>query len=92
MSFYDNEDFGMPVLCQRCHDIFDLHDGRGSDKWYPGTVICRSCATEEQKEIERDERLSELYDAIEDALWTVGDCSKQLKDLNAPPKRPTTEL
>jgi hypothetical protein len=45
----------MPCPCQHCGEWFDLHDGRGSKLWYPGTVICLECSREEREEIEADE-------------------------------------
>ena len=88
---HENEEFeemDMPTPCQKCNNIFDLNDGYGSEKWFPNTVICESCYKEEEKEIELDERLDELYSQKEDAEWTINDVDKQLTELKMPLKRP----
>jgi hypothetical protein len=76
------DDMEMPTPCQRCGDIFDLNDGRESEKWYPGTVICETCAGEETVEVEQDTFIEALEDELEDAIWTVNDCHKRLKQLS----------
>lgn len=56
MEFIElDEEMEMPCPCQRCGEWFDLHDGRGSKSWYPGTVICRTCSNEEREEMEAEQ-------------------------------------
>jgi hypothetical protein len=76
---YDNQEMEMPTPCQKCGEIFDLLDGAGSEKWFPSTVICKSCSDKEQDEITIDEEVLELRNNISDALWTIKDCVKELK-------------
>ena len=71
----------MPTPCQRCGNWFDLNDGYGSDKWYPNTVICKSCHKEEEAEIERDEEIEELKGQISDAEYTIKNAKERLKEL-----------
>lgn len=61
----------MPTLCQRCGEWFDLNDGYGSKKWYPGIIICESCHHIEEKEIELEEDIEETEELIEDAKHTI---------------------
>jgi peptide subunit release factor 1 (eRF1) len=75
------EEMEMPCLCQHCGKWFDLNDGHGSEKWYPNTVICPTCGREEEAEIERDEEISELKDQIHDAVYTIEDDRRRLKEL-----------
>ena len=74
-----DEDMDMPCPCKKCGKWFDLNDGVGSEKWFPNTVICEQCGKEEEKEIERDEEISDLKVQLEDAVFTVNDCKKSLK-------------
>ena len=55
----------MPTPCQRCGNIFELNDGRASEKWYPNTIICDSCDSEEEDEIQLDDEIEELKTDIE---------------------------
>lgn len=71
----------MPTPCQKCGGWFDLLDGVGSDKWFPGTVICEECGEEESKEVEKDERIEELKNEITDLEWTIEDDKKRLEEL-----------
>lgn len=75
------EEMEMPCPCQKCGEWFDLNDGCRSDKWYPNTVICETCGREEEKEIERDEEIQELKEAINDAEYTIKDSKERLKEL-----------
>ena len=77
----DSEEMECPCPCQQCGDWFDLHDGYGSEKWFPNTVICEPCFREEEKEIERDEEIKELKDSIEDAEVTIRESKARLKEL-----------
>jgi hypothetical protein len=79
----DDEEMEMPCPCQKCGEIFDLHDGRGSDKWFPGTVICTPCSNKEELEIEDDEEIEELERAIEDAEHTLKHSREALEKLKA---------
>ncbi len=71
----------MPCPCQRCGEWFDLNDGVGSDKWYPNTVICASCGRLEEKEIEIDEEIEELKEAISDAEFTKKESEERLIEI-----------
>lgn len=71
----------MPTPCQKCGGWFDLHDGIGSDKWYPNTVICEDCAKIEQQEIETEEEISELKSEIEDAEYTIKSGKERMEEL-----------
>lgn len=78
----------MPCQCQKCNGWFDLHDGVGSDKWVPNTVICEDCANIEQKEIEIEDEIEDLKNEIEDAEYTISsgnarmaELERQLKDI-----------
>lgn len=71
----------MPAHCQKCGGMFDLYDGRGSDKWFPGTVICEKCAAEEEKEIELDEEIIEATTTLDEALYTIREQSNYLLEL-----------
>src|SRR5699024_4415764 len=61
--------FEMPTPCQNCGEFFDLHDGYGSEKWFPNTVICENCHYIEEKEIEEDERWEEINIELSTALF-----------------------
>lgn len=67
----DNEELEMPTPCQKCGNIFDLNDGYGSEKWFPSTIICKSCFNIEEKEIEFDEEIEDLKNQIDDAEITI---------------------
>lgn len=71
-------DFEMPTPCQHCGDIFDLHDGVGSESWYPGTVICEACARIEEREMEILEDIEMCELEIEDAKWQIKHSEKEL--------------
>lgn len=78
----------MPCPCQKCGGWFDLHDGVGSDLWFPDTIICEDCANIEHKEIDIEEEIKELKSEIEDAEYTIttgnarmAELEKQLKDI-----------
>lgn len=72
------EEFEMPTPCQKCGEIFDLNDGTGSVKWFPNTLICRTCGEEEEMEIERDEEIEELKQQIDDANSTIKEARSRL--------------
>jgi len=65
--------FEMPTPCQHCGDIFDLNNGRCSDKWYKNTTICESCWKKEQEEIEEDERWEIANYEVVNALFIFRD-------------------
>ena len=73
----------MPCPCQKCHGWFDLHDGTGSEKWFPDTVICDECAEIERQEIETEEEIKEVKSDIEDAEITIKDSKERLAELEA---------
>lgn len=74
-------DMEMPTSCQNCGKIFDLNNGCGSDKWYPGTVICEQCASIEAWEIQNDEEIENCRNTIADAEWTIKDSTEEMKKL-----------
>lgn len=80
---YENadENMEMPVPCQKCGGWFDLHDGCGSEKWFPNTVICESCSRVEEQEIELEDEISELKSEIEDAEYTIKNGKERLVEL-----------
>lgn len=71
----------MPTPCQKCGGWFDLLDGVGSDKWFPGTVICEQCADVETKEMEVEEEIEEVKNNIEDAELTIKEGKERLVEL-----------
>lgn len=71
----------MPTPCRACGEVFDLLDGYGSDKWYPNTIICKSCFEKEQLEIEKDDEIEELKEQISDAEVTIKDAKQRLAEL-----------
>jgi len=71
----------MPVQCQHCNDMFDLHDGCSSTKWYLNTVICYDCNKLEETEVEKDEEIAELKTKLEDAVFDVNQYCEQLAAL-----------
>ena len=75
-----DEEMEMPCPCQKCGKWFDLNDGYGSEKWFPNTVVCKTCHREEEKEIERDEEIQDLKQELDDAVYTVNNCKKRLKE------------
>lgn len=83
MIFNQNDDveMDMPTPCQNCGRIFELHDGCGSRKWHPGTVICEDCGKEEDEEIALDEEISDLKEAIADAETTIKESKERLMEL-----------
>ena len=68
----------MPCICQYCNDIFDLHDGQRSEKWNTGTVICETCAQEEETEIELDEEIEDLEIELEEAKDAVDEATQDI--------------
>jgi hypothetical protein len=82
MEFIElDEEMEMPCKCQHCGEWFDLHDGSGSQKWYPSTVICSTCHREEEAELEQDEEVQELRDTIEEAEAALSSARKRLQEL-----------
>lgn len=69
MENFDYEPMEMPTPCEHCGTIFDLNDGRCSEKWHPNTTICEKCYEEEELEIEEDERWEEINLEISNALY-----------------------
>lgn len=74
-------EFEMPTPCQKCGSIFELNEGTGSVKWFPNTVICDNCGTEENAEVERDEQIEDLKIRIDDAVQTIKDARSELIEL-----------
>jgi len=71
----------MPTPCQKCGGWFELNEGSGSVKWFPNTVICQKCGEEEKAEIERDEEIQDLKNAIDDAEFTIKESRSRLQEL-----------
>lgn len=69
MENFDYEPMEMPTPCEHCGTIFDLNDGRCSEKWHPNTTICEKCYEEEELEIEEDDRWEEINLEISNALY-----------------------
>lgn len=78
----DTDEMEMPCMC-RCGEWFDLDEGNTSSKDNK-TLICDTCYQEEESENERREQIEDLTSLIEDAVYTIKDCKKQLAELNAP--------
>lgn len=76
---YENEEMEMPTPCTHCGEIFDLNDGFGSEKWYPNTVICKSCYEKEKEEIEDDDHWETINIDLTNALYGL-DKKENLKD------------
>lgn len=79
------EEFGMemPCRCEFCGTCFDLNDGFISEKWSENSMICETCKEEENQEIEREERISELELEIEEVENCLRDWKRELKLLKA---------
>lgn len=75
------EEMDMPTPCQHCGEWFDLNDGCGSEKWYPGTVICVGCREKEKEEIERDEEIEEIKTLLSEAEFDVKEYRGQLREM-----------
>lgn len=60
----DYEDMDMPVVCD-CGQLFDLHDGYGSNK--SNKVICESCHKKEDLE-EQIEELESTISCMEEEI------------------------
>lgn len=80
-----NEEMEMPTPCQRCGEIFDLHDGYTSVRWYPNTVICNDCGWIEESEIEKDEEIVDLKLKLENALFDAKSALEELHEIGAIP-------
>lgn len=65
------EEMDMPTPCQHCGELFDLNDGAPSEKWYPNMAICAKCSTQEDDEIEEDERWETINNEISNALYDL---------------------
>lgn len=78
---YYEKDMEMPVPCQSCGRWFDLTDGCGSEKWYPGTVICNECSDLEEQEIQLDDDIEECNNQISDAEYTIKEKTIELSEL-----------
>lgn len=68
-NFEFDIDMEMPTPCKCCGKIFDLNNGRGSEKWYPDTIICSECHDDEKEEIEEDERWETINSELCNALY-----------------------
>lgn len=75
------EEMEMPTPCQHCGKWFDLNDGYRSDKWYPKTIICEECHSEEEIEIDRDEEIENLRYEIDDAQSTIKINNQRLEEI-----------
>jgi hypothetical protein len=75
------EEMVIPCLCQHCGEIFDLHDGSASEKWYLNIVICEKCGDLEDREVETNNELSEIIEELENALYTASEKYPELDEL-----------
>lgn len=82
----EEDEMEMPCPCQSCGEWFDLNDGFGSRKWYPGTVICKSCHDHEVSEVEDDYIEEGLLDLIEAGI-NVRASKAELKSMGRPYKK-----
>lgn len=76
---FTEDEMEMPTPCRSCGEWFDLNDGYGSEKWYPNTVICKTCREEEEREIEREDHIQYLIEQICDAKTTLSECKSALR-------------
>ena len=67
----EDYEFEMPCICQKCGELFDLNDGRESEKWFKGTIICENCHDGEEMEIEEDERAESIFYDFKEAAYSV---------------------
>lgn len=77
------ENYEMPTPCQKCGETFNLHDGTGSEKWFPNTVICSKCGIIEEEEIEKDQETQEQVDCVQNAIWDLINSGKELNRLHS---------
>lgn len=80
-EFEDFDEDSMPCPCQKCGEWFDQPDGYGSEKWFPNTIICQECYSDEEKEIELDDEIDELKMAIDDARYTLKHSQERLDEI-----------
>lgn len=73
----------MPSSCEKCGEVFELLDGLTSKKWFPNTIICESCGTAEEEEIDRDEEIAQLKEDIAEAEYTLLRDKARLAELEA---------
>jgi hypothetical protein len=73
------EEMDMPTPCLKCGEIFDLHEGCRSNKWYPNNVICFDCSDKEDEEIELDDEIENLKRLIEDAEGAIDDFKQTIQ-------------
>lgn len=71
----------MPTPCQSCGEWFELNNMVGSEKWYPNTVICETCSTMEEQEIQLDEEIENEENNLKDAQWQITESTKELGKL-----------
>ena len=71
----------MPTPCQQCGEIFELHDGNTSHKWFPNTIICEDCGFKEDEEIEKDNKIDELKERIDSLVDEIDGCRMELIEL-----------
>lgn len=74
----DPDEMDMPCSCNHCGNWFDLQDGQRSEKWNTGTVICETCAQEEETEIELDEEIEDLKEELEEAKDAVDEATQAI--------------
>lgn len=86
MYDYDFEEMEMPCPCNNCGDWFDLYDGSASEKWYPNTVICKSCGDKEDQEVDIDNEEADLLIEIENGN-SIRANKKRLKEIGRPFKK-----
>ena len=73
----------MPTPCERCGHLFDLLDGKESPRTAT-LIICASCANSEQEEVNREEEVDSLRDAIMEAEDVIRNARSRLGLLGAP--------
>jgi hypothetical protein len=83
-KIFDREDepndfMEMPCRCD-CGKWFDLNDGYSSEK-QKNKVICGECGETEEKEIEREEQITDWKSSYDNAKYDMESAAKELKKL-----------
>ncbi len=86
-AFLDDHQFdedAMPCPCEVCGGWFDLEDGSEHPR-KRNVTICDGCASDIEKEIEKEEEIDELLISISDAEITIKYAKEELQKLGYDP-------
>lgn len=75
---FDEDD--MPCMCSVCDGWFDLTDGMANPR-KDNEVICARCATEIQKDVDKEEEIDNWKTVLSEAQYEVKDAIKELIQL-----------